>query len=154
MGSQSWARLSTSTKDYLAPVSITNEQTSRFTSENRGPQLFKWYGVLLEMVLRKKTQRNQHKPWEVLGTRSRQLHTEGRGSFLGPLPVPLCSQRCPWLSLITEGAGLLGCEWGRGRDILQGVRQSRELSLLLQDLKKFFFLNLAAPGLHCGIQDL
>ena len=153
MGSQSRARLSTSTKDYLAPVSITNEQTSRFTSKNRGLQLFKWYGVLLEMVLWKKTQRNQHKPWEVLGTRSRQLHTgcltcslRGKGLIPGPTA-------CLTVLIEVPSAGLV-CEWGRGRHILQGVRQSRELSLLLQDLKKFFFFNLAAPGLHCGIQDL
>ena len=46
------------------------------------------------------------------------------------------------------------CEWERGGDILQYVRQSKELSLLLQDFKNYVFIYLAAPGLHCGVQDL
>ena len=91
MGSQR-ARLSTSTKDYSAPISIASKQTSRSTSENHGPQLLKWYGGLLEMVLRKKTQRNQYKPWGVLGTWSQQLHTgclacSLRGKGLIPRPT-------------------------------------------------------------------
>ena len=146
MGSQSRARLSTSTKDYLAPVSITNEQTSRFTSKNRGPQLFKWYGVLLEMVLWKKTQRNQHKPWEVLGTRSRQLHTgcltcslRGKGLIPGPTACLTVLIEVP--SAVTHHwwGGAAGVWVGEGQTHSTGCAPVQRTVSSPARLKKIFF---------------